>query len=458
LSVIVQSFEQVTHFSLFLLSIIFEAQFGHLAYFACSAFTSTSTSSLCLRMNTARMDRFVYVKDLKLSEPQELKVPLVDTPPELDRTMLLGKNFDTYCTKTEKMVWDTLQRTPLQNFPDGDTAKLTKFTFYTVLPLEKMADFFVKHELTAEDFEFTGEGLPINFSLNPRSALLFFQFSQTLASMDGKDNFASDFWLVSFRLELDHLASMRQNGTLGLWNRLYVDHLFTTWHLKFTNLEWSTLRAWTFDQKVSTLVNALNCEMLSNSSSNLKRLYHLVLPRDFYNLHFTDEYNDNDWELINREGANFTKHTQTLQSLEWLDLNLSTSSKDTPVLSRGTDDTSTSPLAEAALDTQATQTLTSDVTDLADEVFITSGGARFHLTGECKGLSKRTNPLELVPLEEAKLARTFCGHCSDLTHIRTSVCCTPGCNFRPTWHPHFCCRRCKEGKHDHGRLCSRVKV
>ena len=245
-------------------------------------------------MNTLRMDKFVYVRDFKLAEEQVLRVPLVDTPQEMDRTMLLGNDFDTYCAKTEKMVGDTLQRTSLQNFPEWDEVKLTKFTFFTVLPLEKMADFSVKRELTAEHFEFCGPGLPINFSLNARSALLFFQFSQTLASADGKDNFASDLWLITFRLELDNLGSMRHNGTLGLWNRLYVDHLFTTWHLKFTNLEWSTLRTWTFDQQVHTLVNSLNCEMLWNSSSHLKRLYHLVLPADFYNTHFTDEYTESE--------------------------------------------------------------------------------------------------------------------------------------------------------------------
>ena len=83
-----------------------------------------------------------------------------------------------------------------------------------------MMDFLRKKEINAKDFTFCGEGLPINLSLNARSSLLFFQFSQTLAHDDNLDNFNSDIWLVTFRLEISHFAKMKQEGTLGLWNRL----------------------------------------------------------------------------------------------------------------------------------------------------------------------------------------------------------------------------------------------
>ena len=65
-------------------------------------------------------------------------------------------------------------------------------------------------------------------------------------------------------------------------------------------------------------------------------------------------------------------------------------------------------------------------------------------------------------VQKAKtLGRTLCQHCWEFPNIRTVVCCTPSCNFRPTWLPHFCCRKCRDWNgtepwtHEHGRLCSR---
>ena len=99
-----------------------------------------------------------------------------------------------------------------------------------------------------------------------------------------------------------------------------------------------------------------------------------------------------------------------------------------------------------------------DTSNLVDEVFTSEGGIKFHFVDTCKGLAKRTHPLRVKSLEEAKLeGRDLCKHCADLTNLRTVVCCTQGCNFRPTWHPHFCCKRCKDNlTGEHGRLCGRV--
>jgi len=311
--------------------------------------------------------------------------------------MLLGGDFNTFCSKTELAIWSTLRRTAIQHFPKDNTAGLTHFTFFTVLPLERLMDFLIKRELDSEDFPFCGENLLINLSLNARSALLLFQFSQALAHQQGNSNFNSDFWLFTFRMEISHFTEMKENGTLGLWNRLYVDHLFTTWQMHFTDLEWDTLRAWTFDCKVGDLVNRLNIEMLSNSSSHLRRLYHLVLPTPFYNANFGEHFED-DWDVVTAEAGNFTFHRATLQSIpEFLDLLTS----DQP------DDADTSPALR-------TEPLTG-----TDEVFVTSGGNKFHLF-ECEGLASRTHPLDVVSLAEAKLhlrTLSLLSRCDEHSHF-----------------------------------------
>ena len=87
------------------------------------------------------------------------------------------------------------------------------------------------------------------------------------------------------------------------------------------------MRCWTFNDftcpnsvpwKVRVLVDKLNAEMLSNSSSDLRRLYHLVLKKDFYNDNFTDKDDDNNWDLITSQATNFDQRTSTLQSVDLL--------------------------------------------------------------------------------------------------------------------------------------------
>jgi hypothetical protein len=156
-----------------IISFLFEAQLVHLA--TCNFLRSTF-DFVHFRMNTIKMDRLTYVRHLKLNEKQELQVHLVDSDPHFDNLMMLGSDFATYSTKTEQALWKGLVRAPLHNFPGGDvdTSGLTHFTFFTVLPLNSMMDFMCKKELCSKDFTFCGEGLPINLSLNARSAVLFF--------------------------------------------------------------------------------------------------------------------------------------------------------------------------------------------------------------------------------------------------------------------------------------------
>jgi hypothetical protein len=254
--------------------------------------------------------------------------------------------------------------------------------------------------------------------LNPRSAALFFQYSQTLARSENLDNPNSDFWLCSFKLEVEHMVTLRETEKLGLWNRLYVDHLFTTYGFTLTDKEWETFRCWTFDSKVGTFVDDLNIEMLSNSSPGLRRLYHLVLPKDFYDENFGDAYEE-DWDKITDEAKDFKEQTATCQE---------------------------------AFTCPEQASFIGEV--LVTEVFITSGGIKFHFIEDCPGLQKRLNPLTSVTLQEAKsLRRTLCAYCQDMTRFRTLECSTPTCNFKTTWMPHFCCRRCKEGR-GHGKLCT----
>ena len=179
--------------------------------------------------------------------------------------MLLGREFGHFFSKDETLLWATLSRAPVQYLPNGLISALAEFTCLVCLPLEKSMDLIVTHKLDSETFEFC-EGLPVNLSLNARSAALFYQYSQTLAKGNNKDNFGSDFWLFTFRLEVAHIAELRESGSLGLWNRLYVDYLTTVRTLTFTNLEWSTLRCWTFGMSIGDFADALNAEFLSNSN------------------------------------------------------------------------------------------------------------------------------------------------------------------------------------------------
>jgi hypothetical protein len=222
---------------------------------------------------------------------------------------------------------------------------------------------------------------------------------------------------------------MKENRTLGLWNRLYVDRLFTTWFMKFTSLEWSTFRAWTFDFKVKDLVEHLNIEMLSHSNPALTRLYHCVVPTDFYNEHFL-ENTPSDWEVISLEGSNFGLQTATLQTL-----NLEGEASSTH-----------------SMGTLGSQDSTGSV--IADEVIITSGGTKFHFLESCVGLENRKRPIRVITFQEAKMKRrTLCSHCEQMKTFRTPLCSSVGCNFATTWEPHFCCRQCHENK-GHGRFCA----
>ena len=142
-------------------------------------------------------------------------VPLGVSAKQRDLEMLLGKDFNDVASNTEKKLWATLDRTALQNQPKDFATNYAHFTFYTCLPLEKMINVFIKHELNAADFPHT-TGTPINFSLNARSAVLFYQYSLTLGRKELADNPTSGFWLCTFRLECTHLAEIKENKTLGL--------------------------------------------------------------------------------------------------------------------------------------------------------------------------------------------------------------------------------------------------
>ena len=265
--------------------------------------------------------------------------------------------------------------------------------------------------------------------MNARSALLFYQFSQSMARWEQSDNPTSDIWLCSFRLELQHLATLKADGTLGFWNRLYVDHLFTTFDLKLTKDEWSTFRCWTFEAKTGRLVDDLNFEMLSHSNPALTRLYHCIVPTDFYNEHFL-ENTPSDWEVISLECSDFGTQTATLQTLNFEGDVSSTHSMGT----LGSQD--------------------STGTVLADEVIITSGGTKFHFLESCIGLENRKHPIRVITFQEAKMkGRTLCSHCEQLKTFRTPLCSTLGCSLATTWEPHFCCRQCVEKK-GHGRFCA----
>ena len=170
----------------------------------------------------------------------------------------------------------------------------------------------------------------------------------------------------------------------------------------------------------------------------------MVQQKDFYNDNFTDKDDDNDWDLITSQASNFDQHTSTLQSVELL--GTSDDADAGPSQAMGSTSTVESVALQADDQNFPPPTLHQELPvthdDLVDEVFITDGGAKFHFV-ECKGLQSRTNELRVIGLDEAKaLGRTLCQFCSELQGLRTNQCCSPGCQFKPTWNPHVCCRKC----------------
>ena len=206
------------------------------------------------------------------------------------------------------------------------------------------------------------------------------------------------------------------------WNRLYIDYLLSAYELTFA-AEWGTLRRWTFGQKTSERVRALNHEFLSNSNPTLYRLYHLVLPKEFYLEAFASTFEDHDGVMETSQEA--TSSDRPLQQIQLAD--------DLQGASFG-----------------ARRTI------LTDEVITSEKGKKFHLVADCPGLRKATAVLSVIPLQEAKKTFHLCEHCTSNSNFRTPVRCTPGCNFRPTFMQHFCCNKCKEGTSTHGRFCQRV--
>jgi hypothetical protein len=184
-----------------------------------------------------------------------------------------------------------------------------------------------------------------------------------------------------------------------------------------------------------------------------------VLAKDFYNDNVTDNDDDNNWDLIIAESTNFEKHISTLQSVDLL----GTSDDADAGLSQAAGRTSNVPSVTLRVDDEdfppptLQQELPVTTDDLVDEVFVTQGGIKLHFI-ERKGFTQRTHDLKVISLEEAKAdGRTLCKHCSELQGLRTPQCCSPGCGFKPTWNPHFCCKRCRDGLTGlHGRLCSRI--
>jgi hypothetical protein len=369
------------------------------------------------------MDHFTFIGELDLSQKQERNLPFADTFPDTDRELLLGDDFDTYGSKTEIKLWNTLERTSIQNLPSLEDLKsqLVDFTFYVCLPLEKMINFVVKHELSTTDFTFC-TGTPLNFSLNPRSATLFYAYSQSLARMDDLDNKTSDFWLVTFRLEVDHLMTLQSQKKVGTWNRLYIDHLFTAYDLALTDAEWSTCRCWTFGLKSGEFVDTLANEFLKNESPGLRRLNHLVLSKDFYDEHFGQDPTE-EWSALPNEEDNFVKQAENFVAVSLI---------GTPP-----------ELPHANNLVQET---------LVREVFVSSKGIRFHFTEDCPGLQAAIAVFGDTLDEVKRLRKTLCSHCRFMTSFRTKTCCSLNCNYPTSWNPHFCCRKCFEGK-GHGVHC-----
>ena len=460
-------------------------------FISCSTLPGTCNLSgnfclqeLPLAMNCQNFSKVVFWEHFSYDAKQTLTCSTLDTEDQSsDHATLFGENCFDYFTAAETEVTCGMKRGTLFNFDSDITSPtLCHFWFYVALPLTRMISFLTTRRLRANDFPFTGPWLPLNLSLNARSALHFMNYSQGLASTENLDDPTSPMILVAFKLEHKTLVENFKDGNFGLWNRRYLDYLSTLWSLQLSPMEWGTVKTWEFEHSVGEFRAKLDTELAYGRNSRHVRFYHMPLLKiDFESLTGEDlEENESaGWELV-------FSNEEARSAASTLSNSLDNSVPCPKCFRMNCGVNHTSEAAESTLDgTHVThlvegETIGTIVTTgtfgnhvntvhqhlmtqlhslpLIDEVYVSEMGAKFHFTNDCKGLQRVTTRVNLVPLEEALASDTLlCRYCEDTVTYRTLRCCIPGCTFTPTFMNFHCCHRCADGKATlgtHGRRCA----
>ena len=279
-------------------------------FISCSTLPGTCNLSgnfrlqeLPLAMNCQNFSKVVFWEHFSYDAKQTLTCSTLDTEDQSsDHATLFGENCFDYFTAAETEVTCGMKRGTLFNFDSDITSPtLCHFWFYVALPLTRMISFLTPRRLRANDFPFTGKWLPLNLSLNARSALHFMNYSQGLASTENLDDPTSPMVLVAFKLEHSTLVSNFKDGNFGLWNRRYLDYLTTLWTLQLTPLEWGTVKTWEFEHSIGDFRAKLDTELAYGRNSRHVRFYHMPLLKvDFESLTGEDleENESSGWELV----------------------------------------------------------------------------------------------------------------------------------------------------------------
>lgn len=404
-------------------------------------------------MNCEHFDRVVFWEDFSYDVKQTLTCnTLTKDDQSDDHSTLFGQDCFDYFTATEVACTLEMKRGNLFNFDtDVSTPALCHFWFFLALPITRMVTLLTTKTLRATDFPFMGAGLPVNLSLSARSALNWLLFSQGLAEVDGQGDPTSPIVLLAFKLTHNTVIEGFASGNFGIWNRRYLDWLTTVWQHTFSTLEWGTLRMWEMNITVEEFRRRL-IEELAYSPTHTG-FYHMPLLRSNYETLTGESLDDKantdhtGWELV------FTNEEQ----LSTLSSSIKSTGEDHATGDNVTEGTQTEE-AQELVNVTALHTRLNSL-PICDTVFVSKMGSRFHFSNNCKGLQRVTTVVTPVTLDQAlDSGKTLCCYCSEDTSHRTLRCCTPHCDYVPTFMNYYCCKRCAELRAytDHGHRCAKL--
>ena len=152
-------------------------------FISCSALSGTcNLSGNCdfarnfqLAMNSQRFEKVTFWEDFSYDTRQQLTLNNLNPEDQSgDHSALFGEDFGEYCAATEVECTAGMSRGTLFNFDtDATSPTMCHFWFFIALPLTRTISFLTTKMLRTTDFPFTGTWLPLNLSLNARSAIHF---------------------------------------------------------------------------------------------------------------------------------------------------------------------------------------------------------------------------------------------------------------------------------------------
>lgn len=365
--------------------------------------------SLRFEMNNFRFEQFVSWHQLDfVSTPQE-SVPLCTPESTLVEKIIsmFGVDFERYMTFTEIGLVNKLSTLPCNiacptSQLSQSTEKLTDFVLWIALPETRLLNFISTGVLYMADFPHMGskeDNLRLNFSLSARSALLFLAFSQSLSRMHGGHFDAeSGIVLLSFKIGTGKLYKALGNGTMGLWNRKYLDYFLNVKdYLTLDIQEIETLKAFTFHPyTIETFVNQMNEELDEwNGPQNQKtfhwRHYHLAL---------------NELSIVNALLGLESSMEASVETLYTLTKTFSQQSFE--VISVGEPEPTLEEWADA--EPKDFHPIEKAYESMDDPVVLcTMYGQKYHFYDDCHGLNNKET--KTFPLSKVESCRSLCAIC-----------------------------------------------